>query len=63
MRDDDYYLPHPDLDGESFGILHPIFIFFTLGVWLVFQRYQSMRNWSVPFHVRALEVRCFIDTS
>lgn len=66
MRVDDDYLPYPDIDDdadEGFGILYPISIFFALGIWLVFQRYHSMRNRAVPFRVRAPEVRCFVNLS
>ena len=58
MRDDDY-LPYNDLDDDANdgpGIFYPLSIFFALGIWLVFQRYQSMRNRAVPFRVRATEV-------
>ena len=63
MSYDDDILRYPDIDeydDEGLGIVYPISIFFALGIWLVFQRYQSMRNRAVPFRVRAPEVRFVI---
>lgn len=56
--DDSMSFPaYDDYDYEGPGILYPISIFFALGIWLVFQRYQSMRNRAVPFRIRVPEVR------
>lgn len=59
MRYDDDRIHYPDIDdydNDGPGILYPISIFFALGIWLVFQRYHSMRNRAVPFRIRAPEV-------
>ena len=37
--------------GDGAGILYPLTIFLALGVWLVVQRYQSVRNRAVPFRI------------
>ncbi|KIP11111.1 hypothetical protein PHLGIDRAFT_125015 [Phlebiopsis gigantea 11061_1 CR5-6] len=58
MRYDDDRLHYPDIDdydNDGPGILYPMTIFFALGIWLVFQRYQSMRNRAVPFRIRVPE--------
>lgn len=60
MRYDDDMMAYADIDdygNDGPGILYPLSVFFALGIWLVFQRYQSMRNRAVPFRIRPPEVR------
>ena len=61
MDDRMAYLDIDEYDDDGFGIIYPLSLFFALGIWLVFQRYNSMRNRAVPFRVRAPEV-CLLLT-
>lgn len=58
MDDRMSYLDIDDYEDDGFGIIYPLSLFFALGIWLVFQRYHSMRNRAVPFRIRAPEVYC-----
>ena len=42
-------MAYDDYDDDGVGILYPLTIFFALGIWLVVQRYNSIRNRAVPF--------------
>lgn len=46
-------------DDEGFGIFWPLTFFIALGIWIVIQRYQSVRNRAVPFYVRPPEVSVY----
>lgn len=49
-------MSYDDYDEDGIGIVYPLSIFFALGIWLVFQRYHSIRNRAVPFRVRTPDV-------
>ncbi|KAI0094447.1 meiotic sister-chromatid recombination aldehyde dehydrogenase [Irpex rosettiformis] len=56
MDDSAYYSDLDDYDDAGLGsILYPLSICFAVGIWLVVQRYHSMRNRAVPFRYRAPE--------
>ena len=58
MDDSAYYADLDDYDDAGVGsILYPLSICFAVGIWLVVQRYHSIRNRAVPFRVRIPEVR------
>ncbi|TCD64319.1 Meiotic Sister-Chromatid recombination aldehyde dehydrogenase [Steccherinum ochraceum] len=50
MPYDDYDYDY-DYEEEGFGIVWPLTICLALGIYLVFERYRSVRNRAVPFRV------------
>ncbi|RDB24175.1 hypothetical protein Hypma_008675 [Hypsizygus marmoreus] len=42
-----------DDDHKGIDVVYPLTLFFGLGIWLVFQRYQKMHNSPVPFEYPA----------
>lgn len=48
--DDDNY------DEDGIDGMYIVLGFFVLGIWLVFKRYESIRNRAVDIHMRVLEV-------
>ena len=45
-----------DYDDEGVGVLWPLTMVFALGIYLVVQRYNSIRNRAIPFRVDQPEV-------
>ena len=39
-------------DDEGASVFYRLAMFFALGIWLVYQRYHSIRNRAVPFRVQ-----------
>lgn len=54
----DYGYDYDDED-EGFGIAFPLIICLLAGIWLVIDRYRSVRNRPVPFRVPPPIVRAF----
>lgn len=53
-----------EYEEEGFSIIWPLTICLALGIWLVVNRYASVRNRAVPFRVTPPEVRficCGVD--
>ena len=38
-------------DDSGIDILYPLSLFFAIGIWLVYDRYQKMHNSPVPFSI------------
>jgi hypothetical protein len=43
-------------DDDGLDIVYPLSIFFAIGIWLVYDRYQKMHNSPVPFTITAPQV-------
>ncbi|KAJ3534463.1 hypothetical protein NM688_g7133 [Phlebia brevispora] len=48
-------MSYDDYDDDGIGIIYPLSFFIALGIWIVVQRYHSVRNRAVPFYIRAPE--------
>jgi hypothetical protein len=44
-------------EGQGIDVLYLISLFFALGIWLVFNRYQNSRNSAIYFEYRVPAVR------
>ena len=54
--DDEYYDEGYEYDDEGVDPVYIILAFFALGIWLVFKRYESIRNRPVEIHWPAPDV-------
>ena len=45
-----------DFESGGINVLYPLTLFFAFGIWLVFQRYQTIRNRAAPFNWPAPKV-------
>ena len=46
-----FFTPADDDDDPGYDPIYPLTVFFALGIWFVFKRYQYIRYRAVPFSV------------
>ncbi len=51
-----FFTPADDDDEPGVDPIYPLTVFFALGIWFVFKRYQYIRYRAVPFSVPVPEV-------
>jgi len=51
-----FFTPADDDDDAGVDPIYPLTVFFALGIWFVFKRYQYIRYRAVPFSVPIPEV-------
>ena len=51
-----FFTPADDDDDTAVDPIYPLTVFFSLGIWFVFKRYQYIRYRAVPFSVPIPEV-------
>jgi hypothetical protein len=51
-----FFTPAEDDDDQGVDPIYPLTVFFALGIWFVFKRYQYIRYRAVPFSIAIPEV-------
>lgn len=51
-----FFTPADDDDDPGVDPIYPLTVFFALGIWFVFKRYQYIRYRAVPFSIPIPEV-------
>lgn len=51
-----FFTPANDDDDAGVDPIYPLTVFFALGIWFVFKRYQYIRYRAVPFSIPVPEV-------